>query len=115
MTIADVEQSVEAGIGGMNVAENIEGRRRYPINVRYQRDFRNNIEELSRVLISTTSGAQIPISEVAKVSFSRGPAMIRDEDGQLTGYIYIDLNTSNYGGFVNQASNLLGTELQMPV
>src|SRR5207244_10969530 len=103
----DVQQAVESGIGGMNVAENIEGRRRYPINVRYQRDFRDNIEGLSRVLIATSSGAQIPISEVAKVSFSRGPAMIRDEDGQLTGYIYIDLTTSNYGGFVNQARNLL--------
>src|SRR5712675_190111 len=114
LTIADVQQAVESGIGGMNVAENIEGRRRYPINVRYQRDFRDNIEELSRVLIATSSGAQIPISEVAKVSFSRGPAMIRDEDGQLTGYIYIDLNTTNYGGFVNQASDLLRQKLQLP-
>src|SRR6266849_4903866 len=70
----------------MNVAENVEGRSRYPINVRYQRDFRDNVGELSRVLIATPSGAQIPISEVAKVSFSRGPAMIRDEDGQLTFY-----------------------------
>src|SRR5437879_13839389 len=100
MTIADVEQSVEAGIGGMNVAENIEGRRRYPINVRYQRDFRDNIEELSRVLIATPSGAQIPIAEVAKISFSRGPAMIRDVDGQLTGYVYIDLNTTDSVCFV---------------
>src|SRR5215510_2312813 len=85
LTIGDVQQAVESGIVGMNVAENIEGRRRYPINVRYQRDFRDNLEELSRVLISTASGAQIPISEVAKVSFSRGPAMIRDEGGQLVG------------------------------
>src|SRR5207244_11224355 len=76
LTIADVQQAVESGIGGMNVAENIEGRRRYPINVRYQRDFRGNVQELSRVLIASPSGAQIPISEVAKVSFSRGPAMI---------------------------------------
>jgi Cu(I)/Ag(I) efflux system membrane protein CusA/SilA len=114
MTIVDVQQAVESGIGGMNVAENIEGRRRYPINVRYQRDFRDNLEELSRVLISTASVAQIPISEVAKVSFSRGPAMIRDEDGQLTGYIYIDLNTTDYGGFVSQASQLLRQKLQLP-
>ena len=70
-----------------------------------QRDFRDNIEELSRVLIATPSGAQIPIAEVAKISFSRGPAMIRDEDGQLTGYVYIDLNTTDYGGFVDQASH----------
>src|SRR5881227_3122121 len=100
LTIADVQQAVESGIGGMNIAENIEGRRRYPINVRYQRDFRDNLEELNRVLIATPSGAQIPISEVASISFSRGPAMIRDEDGQLTGYVYIDLNTTDYGGFV---------------
>ena len=114
LTIADVQQAVESGIGGMNVAENIEGRQRYPINVRYQRDFRDNVEELSRVLIATPSGAQIPISEVAKISFSRGPAMIRDEDGQLTGYIYIDLNTTDYGGFVDQASNMLRQKLQLP-
>jgi len=114
LTIADVHQAVESGIGGMNVAENIEGRRRYPINIRYQRDFRDNVEELSRVLIATPSGAQIPISEVAKVSFSRGPAMIRDEDGQLTGYIYIDLSTTDYGGFVERASQMLRRKLQLP-
>jgi Cu(I)/Ag(I) efflux system membrane protein CusA/SilA len=114
LTIADVQQAVTSGIGGMNVAQNIEGRQRYPINVRYQRDFRDNVEELSRVLIATPTGAQIPISEVATVSFSRGPAMIRDEDGQLTGYIYIDLTTSDYGGFVNQASDMLRQKLQLP-
>jgi len=114
LTIADVQQAVESGIGGMNVAENIEGRRRYPINVRYERDFRDNLQELSRVLIATPAGAQIPISEVATISFSRGPAMIRDEDGQLTGYIYIDLNTTDYGGFVEHASQMLRQKLQLP-
>ena len=114
LTIADVQQAVEFGIGGTNVAENIEGRQRYPINVRYQRDFRDNLEELNRVLIATPSGAQIPIAEVAKVFFSRGPAMIRDEDGQLTGYVYIDLITTDYGGFVDQASKLLREKLQLP-
>jgi copper/silver efflux system protein len=114
LTIADVQQAVESGIGGMNVAENVEGRSRYPINVRYQRDFRDNVGELSRVLIATPSGAQIPIAEVTKISFSHGPAMIRDEDGQLTGYIYIDLNTTDYGGFVDQASNMLRQKLQLP-
>src|SRR5438067_13494521 len=114
LTIADVQQAVESGIGGMNVAENVEGRSRYPINVRYQRDFRDNIGELSRVLIATPAGPQIPISAVATISFSRGPAMIRDEDGQLTGYIYIDLNTTDYGGFVNQASQMLRQKLQLP-
>ena len=114
LTIADVQQAVASGIGGMNVAENVEGRERYPINVRYQRDFRDNVDELRRVLIATPSGAQIPIEQVAKLSFSRGPAMIRDEDGQLTGYVYIDLNTSDYGGFVQQASGLLQQKLSLP-
>lgn len=114
LTIADVQQAVSSGIGGMNIAENIEGRERYPMNVRYERDFRDNIEDLRRVLIATPSGAQIPLEQVAKISFSRGPAMIRDEDSQLTGYVYIDLNTRDYGGFVNQASKLLNQKLSLP-
>src|SRR5579859_2904951 len=114
LTIADVQQAVTSGIGGEMVAENVEGRERYPVNVRYSRDFRDNVEELRRVLIGTPSGAQIPVSDVAKVSFSRGPSMIRDEDGALTGYVYIDLNTKDYGGFVTQASNLLKQKLTLP-
>jgi len=114
LTISDVQQAVSSGIGGMNVAENVEGRERYPMNVRYERDFRDDVEELRRVLIATPFGAQIPIEQVAKIYFSHGPAMIRDEDGQLTGYVYIDLNTKDYGGFVNQASPLLAQKLKMP-
>jgi Cu(I)/Ag(I) efflux system membrane protein CusA/SilA len=114
LTIADVQQAVSSGIGGMNVGENVEGRERYPMNVRYERDFRDDVEELRRVLIATPSGAQIPIEQVAKIYFSHGPAMIPDEDGQLTGYVYIDLNTKDYGGFVNQASHLLAQKLRMP-
>jgi copper/silver efflux system protein len=114
LTIADVQQAVSSGIGGMNIAENIEGRERYPMNVRYERDFRDNIEDLRRVLIATPSGAQIPLEQVAQISFSRGPAMIRDEDGQLTGYVYIDLNTRDYGGFVDQASKMLSQRLRLP-
>jgi Cu(I)/Ag(I) efflux system membrane protein CusA/SilA len=114
LTIADVQAAVSSGMGGMNIAENVEGRERYPINVRYERDFRDNLDELQRVLIATPSGAQIPIEQVATLSFSRGPAMIRDEDGQLTGYVYIDLNTNDYGGFVQHASNLLQQKLSLP-
>ena len=114
LTIADVQQAVSSGIGGMNVAENVEGRERYPMNVRYQRDFRDDVDALRRVLIATPAGAQIPIEQVAKISFSHGPAMIRDEDGQLTGYVYIDLKTKDYGGFVQQASDVLKQKLKLP-
>jgi Cu(I)/Ag(I) efflux system membrane protein CusA/SilA len=113
LTVADIQEAVSSGIGGMNVIENVEGRERYPVNVRYERDFRDDVESLKRVLIATPSGSQIPIEQVAKISFSRGPAMIRDEDGQLTGYVYIDLNTKDYGGFVNQASRLLQEQLRL--
>jgi Cu(I)/Ag(I) efflux system membrane protein CusA/SilA len=114
LTMADVQQAITSGIGGEMVAENVEGRERYPVNVRYNRDFRDNVEELRRVLIGTPSGAQIPISEVAKISFSRGPSMIRDEDGALTGYVYIDLNTKDFGSFVTHASDLLKQKLALP-
>jgi copper/silver efflux system protein len=114
LTIADVQQTVSSGIGGKMVAENVEGRERYPVNVRYNRDFRDNVEDLERVLIGTPSGAQIPISEVAKISFSRGPSMVRDEDGALTGYVYIDLSTNDYGGFVAKATKLLNQKLVLP-
>src|SRR5205814_4435279 len=114
LTVADVQQAVTSGIGGEMVAENIEGRERYPVNVRYSRDFRDNVDELRRVLIGTPSGAQIPIEEVARISFSRGPAMIRDEDGALTGHVYIDLNSRNYGDFVNAANDMLKQKLHPP-
>ena len=114
LTIVDVQQAISSGIGGEMITENIEGRERYPINVRYNRDFRDNVDELRRVLIATPWGAQIPIEQVARISFSRGPAMIRDEDGALTGYVYIDLNSRNYGDFVKNASEMLSQRLHLP-
>ncbi|MGH9689706.1 MAG: efflux RND transporter permease subunit, partial [Candidatus Acidiferrales bacterium] len=114
LDVADVQRAIESGIGGENIAENIEGRERYPINVRYNREFRDDIPELERVVISTPSGAQIPISEVATISFSRGPSMIRDEEAQLTGYVYFNLSTSDYGGFVTGANRLLREKLKLP-
>ncbi len=114
LTVADVQRAVESGIGGQDVAENVEGRERFPINVRYNRDFRDDLDHLRQVVIATPTGAQIPLSEVAKVYFSRGAAMIRDEEGQLTGYVFIDLNTANYGGFVQSADRLLKAKLMLP-
>jgi Cu(I)/Ag(I) efflux system membrane protein CusA/SilA len=114
LSVADVQRAVTSGIGGENIAENVEGRERYPVNVRYSRDFRDDVAQLERVVLATPAGAQIPIFEVAKVYFSRGPAMIRDEDGLLTGYVFLDLNTKDYGGFVNQADRLLKQKLHLP-
>lgn len=114
LTVADVQRVVTSEIGGADVAENVEGRERFPIAVRYQRDFRDHPEALSQALIPTPSGEQIPINEVARVSFSRGPAMIRDEGGALTGYVYLNLKTGDYGGFVDRAQQLLAQKIALP-
>jgi copper/silver efflux system protein len=114
LTVGDVQRAITSGIGGENIAENIEGRERYPISIRYAPDFRDDIQKLERVVIATPSNAQVPLGELAKISFSKGPAMIRDEDAALTGYVYLDLNTRDYGGFVSRADKLLREKLQLP-
>jgi copper/silver efflux system protein len=114
LTVGDVQRAITSGIGGETIAENIEGRERYPISIRYAADFRDDIQKLERVVIATPSNAQVPLGELAKISFSKGPAMIRDEDAALTGYVYLDLNTRDYGGFVSRADKLLREKLQMP-
>jgi Cu(I)/Ag(I) efflux system membrane protein CusA/SilA len=114
LTVADIQIAVSSGIGGQNIAENIEGRERYPINVRYSQDFRDSVDRMRSVLIATPTGAQIPLGQVARISFSHGPAMIRDEDGELTGYVYIDLKDTNYGGFVDAATQKLHSQISLP-
>ena len=114
LTVADVQRVVTSEFGGADIADNVEGRERFPIAVRYQRDFRDRPEALSQALIPTPSGEQIPVSEVARVYFSRGPSMIRDEDGALTGYVYLTLKTNDYGGFVSRAQELLQQKLILP-
>ena len=114
LTVEDVQRAIESGIGGEDIAETVQGRERFPINVRYAYDFRNNLPALEQVVIATPTGAQIPLGEVASITFSRGPAMIRDEGGQLTGYVYLNLSTSNYGGFVARANRLLHEKLTLP-
>jgi Cu(I)/Ag(I) efflux system membrane protein CusA/SilA len=114
LTVGDVQRAITSGIGGENIAENIEGRERYPISVRYALDFRDDIQKLERLVIATPSNAQVPLGELAKISFSKGPAMIRDEDAALTGYVYLDLNTRDYGGFASRADRLLQEKLHLP-
>jgi Cu(I)/Ag(I) efflux system membrane protein CusA/SilA len=114
LTVGDVQRAITSGIGGEDIAENVEGRERYPIAVRYAADFRDDISKLERVVIATPSQAQVPLGELAKISFSKGPSMIRDEDAALTGYVYLDLNTQDYGGFVARADKLLHDKLALP-
>jgi Cu(I)/Ag(I) efflux system membrane protein CusA/SilA len=114
LTVGDVQNAISSGIGGGNIATAIEGRERYPINVRYLRDYRDDLDSLKRTLIMTPSGSQIPLGEVARLEIAPGPSMIRDEDAQLTGYVYVDLATSDYGGYVGRAQAALDRQLQLP-
>ncbi len=114
LDVGDVQRAIESGIGGENIAETVEGRERYPVNIRYNRDFRDDLPALGQVLIATPTGAQIPLGELATISLSRGPSMIRDEEAQLTGYIFFNLTSSNYGGFVSRADRLLRARLALP-
>jgi Cu(I)/Ag(I) efflux system membrane protein CusA/SilA len=114
LTVADVQRVITSEIGGATIAQNIEGRERFPISVRYARDFRDHPESVSQALIPTPGGEQIPLSQVARVFFSRGPSMIRDEDGSLTGYVYLNLKTHDFGGYVGRANRLLAQKLVLP-
>ncbi len=114
LSVADAQAVISSAIGGENVTTTVEGRARYPVNVRYPRELRDSIEELKRVLVSTPSGAQIPISQVADIKQVSGPSMIRDENGMLAGYVYVDLSTSDVGGYVARAKELVAQELKLP-
>ena len=103
LTIADVQDVIQSALGGENITRTIEGRERYPVNVRYERDFRESIPDLQRVLVKTPGGAQIPLGQLARITLTTGPAMIRDENAQLAGYVYIDTATRDIGGYVDRA------------
>jgi len=114
LTVGDVQRAVSSGMGGENIATTVEGRERYSINVRYLADYRNDLNSLRRILIMTPTGAQIPLGEVARLTLSPGPSMIRDEDGLLTGYVYVDLATADYGSYVDNAQRVLDRQLHLP-
>ncbi|MFH1830996.1 MAG: efflux RND transporter permease subunit [Pseudomonadota bacterium] len=115
LRVGDVEAVIESSIGGMNIGETIEGRERYPINVRYDRDLRANIDELKRVLVSTPSGAQIPIEQVADIKITSGPPVIKDENGMLTSWVYVDLKDgTDITGYVKKAKEIIAKNVQIP-
>ncbi len=116
LTIDDANMMVMTAVGGDNQGTTIEGRERIPINVRYARDYREDFTALKRVLLPIPGGGQIPMEEIADVEMVSGPSMIRDENGLLAGYIYVDFDTSkiDVGGYVDQAKLALGSALQVP-
>src|SRR5262245_42028640 len=111
LSVEDAGSAVENAIGGENIATTVEGRARYPVNVRYLRDFRSDLGALGRVLVPTSNGQrQIPLAEVASIRTTMGPAMISDEDGLLTGYLYADLVGRETAGYSAEANRLLAKQ-----
>jgi Cu(I)/Ag(I) efflux system membrane protein CusA/SilA len=116
LTLKDAQDQAMAAIGGENVSVSISSRERYPIQVRLDRDSRQDIEGLKRVLISTPAGASIPLSTVAQVRFTEGPSMVRDENAMPVGYVFVDVDQSarDIGGFVQEAKRKLSSEVKIP-
>jgi Cu(I)/Ag(I) efflux system membrane protein CusA/SilA len=114
LRIEDVQDVVQSAIGGETITQTIEGRERYPVNVRYARGFRDDLPALERVLVKTPAGAQVPLGQLAEVAITPGPAMIRDEDGRLAGYVYVDTATRDIGGYVRAAQAAVAEQLRMP-
>lgn len=114
LTVGDVEDAIMAAVGGMQVSETIEGRERYAINLRYARDYRDNPQALERVLVTTPSGAQIPITQLAELTFLTGPPMLRNEDGQLVGFVFVDVHGIGIADYVKLARQVVKENVAMP-
>jgi Cu(I)/Ag(I) efflux system membrane protein CusA/SilA len=115
LSITDAQDVLQSAIGGENVTTIVQGRERYPVNVRYMRDFRSDTGALGRVLVPAAEGKrQLPISELATIASVNGPAMIRDEDGLLTGYVYVDLAGRDPDSYIAEAQALLRENIELP-
>jgi Cu(I)/Ag(I) efflux system membrane protein CusA/SilA len=114
LKIDDVQDVIQSALGGATVTQTVEGRERYPVNVRYARDFRDDLPALERVLVKTPSGTNVPLGQLAEVTLTTGPAMVRDEDAQLAGYVYVDTATTDIGGYVDAAKAAIARDLRLP-
>ncbi len=114
LTVGDVQDVIKTAIGGMNVTWVVDGLERYPLNLRYPRELRDDPELLRRVLIPTPTGAQIPLGQVAEIRLRRGPPVIKSEDARPNAWVYVDLKTSDIGGYVAKAKAALARELKLP-
>jgi copper/silver efflux system protein len=114
LKVGDVNDIIESAIAGKNITTTVEGRERYPVNARYARDFREDIDALKRVLVPTPTGAQVPISILADIQYKTGPPSVRSENGKLVGFVFVDLTTSDIEGYVRKAAQRLSQRIQYP-
>ncbi len=114
LSVADIQETVATAIGGMNVAETVEGRERYPVNLRYPADLRDSPEKLKQLGIVTPSGGQVALMEVADVTIADGPDMIRSENARLSGWISVDIAGRDLGGYVLDAQKTVAEKVKLP-
>ena len=114
LTVGDVQSIIVSAVGGMNVTHTVEGLERYPVNLRYPRELRDSPEQLRRVLIPTPSGVQIPLSQVAELKLRRGAPVIKSEDARPNAWIYVDIKSSDIGGYVSEAKKALARQVTVP-
>jgi Cu(I)/Ag(I) efflux system membrane protein CusA/SilA len=114
LSVADAQMVIMSAIGGENVTTTIEGRERYPVNVRYPRELRDDVEKLKRVLVPTPSGQHIPMTQLADIRLVSGPAMLRNENGLLAGYVYVDVAGRDIGSYVGDAKKAVAKSLVLP-
>jgi Cu(I)/Ag(I) efflux system membrane protein CusA/SilA len=115
LSMEDVQGVLMSAIGGENVTTTVEGRERYPVNVRYLRDYRSDLDKLGRVLVPVMGGqTQIPISQLADIKLTSGPAMLRDENGLLNGYVYVDVAGRDVGSYVEEAKQVVREKVKLP-
>lgn len=114
LTVGDVQDVIMSAIGGMNITQTVEGLERYPVNVRYSRELRDNLPALNRVLIPTPTGAQIPLSYVADFSIVKGPPAIKSENARKTSWVYVDIRDTDVGTYVNNARTAINEQVTFP-
>ena len=114
ITIGDVQDVIQTAIGGMNISQTVEGLERYPINLRYSRELRDDVSSLRRVLVSTPSGAQVPLEQLASLNFIKGPPAIKTENARPNAWVYIDLEGIDVGTYVKNAKEALAGQIDLP-
>jgi len=115
LTVGDVQDAIETAVGGMNITHTVEGRYRFPVNVRYPRELRDDPRKLSQVLVHTPTGAQVPMGQLADIHVATGPPGIKSEDGLLQAIVYVDLQKGqDVGSYVDRARAVVEKEVQLP-
>lgn len=114
LTVGDIQDVITSAIGGMQVTQTVEGRERYSVNLRYSRELRDNLTALKRVLVSTPTGAQIPLQYVADLRFTSGAPVIKSENARYTSWIYVDIRNTDIGSYVQRAQKAVAASVKLP-